>query len=117
MFHGGFSGGEMLGAAALARLSAVADGRSALASRGAPTDSTTPAKSRPKTELRLRNCPFDALSRRFEPVVCGAGVALVEGIVDGMEASGVRVGREPKGGRCCIYLVSNSRPMTTEARA
>ena len=54
--------------------------------------------------LRLRNCPFDPLSRRFEGVVCSAGVALVEGVVDGVEAPGLGVAGDPDPERCCVVI-------------
>lgn len=57
-------------------------------------------------EIRLRNCPFDPLSRRYRPVVCGAGVALARGVVDGVGAVGVEVTRDEQPDQCCVVLVS-----------
>jgi predicted ArsR family transcriptional regulator len=51
-------------------------------------------------EIRLRNCPFDPLSRLFTPLVCGAGQAVISGIVQGIGAD-VRVGRDEQPDRCC----------------
>jgi predicted ArsR family transcriptional regulator len=57
-------------------------------------------------EVRLRNCPFDPLSRRYAPVVCRAGVALVGGVVDGVGASHLRVTRDERPDLCCVVLTS-----------
>lgn len=56
-------------------------------------------------EIRLRNCPFDPLSRRFTGVVCNAGVALARGIVEGVGAAEVRVSRDERPDQCCVVLV------------
>jgi predicted ArsR family transcriptional regulator len=53
------------------------------------------------SELRLRNCPFDPLSRLFTPVVCGVGQAIMSGVVEGVAAEQASVGRDEQPGRCC----------------
>lgn len=60
-------------------------------------------------EVRLRNCPFDPLSRRYAPVVCGAGQALVGGVVEGVEANQLSVSRDERPDRCCVVLSSASK--------
>lgn len=55
-------------------------------------------------EVRLRNCPFDPLSRRFTPVVCGVGQALVGGLVEGVAADELSVSRDERPDRCCVVL-------------
>lgn len=55
--------------------------------------------------LRLRNCPFDPLSRLFAPVVCEVGQAVIRGVVQGVEAP-MRLGREERPDRCCGVLSS-----------
>jgi predicted ArsR family transcriptional regulator len=57
--------------------------------------------------LRLRNCPFDPLSRLFAPVVCEVGQAVIKGVVQGVEAP-MGVGREERPDRCCGVLTSIS---------
>jgi predicted ArsR family transcriptional regulator len=52
-------------------------------------------------EVRLRNCPFDPLSRLYTPVVCGVGQAIISGIVQGVGADQLRVGRDEQPDRCC----------------
>jgi predicted ArsR family transcriptional regulator len=58
-------------------------------------------------DIRLRNCPFDPLSRLYPAIVCGAAQALLRGVVDGVAASRLRVGREESGDRCCGVLGTN----------
>jgi predicted ArsR family transcriptional regulator len=65
--------------------------------------------------VRMRECPFEPLSRRFPEIVCGAGISLVEGIVAGVEADDVRVGREPQRETCCVYLMPRSTSPSPDA--
>lgn len=60
----------------------------------------------PGGELRARNCPFDPVSRRFTPVVCGVGQGLVGGIIDGVGADHLDVTREDHPDRCCVVVGS-----------
>jgi predicted ArsR family transcriptional regulator len=55
-------------------------------------------------DVRLRNCPFDPLSRRFTPVVCGVAQAVVTGVAEGVGAEQLRVGRDEQPDRCCVVL-------------
>ncbi|GAA2592207.1 transcriptional regulator [Actinomadura fulvescens] len=52
--------------------------------------------------IRMRNCPFHALSERFPPLVCGMNLALLEGLLEGAE--GVRVRMDAKPGLCCTVV-------------
>lgn len=58
----------------------------------------------PDGTLRLRNCPFDAIARSHPGLVCGLNLALVEGILDGLQATGHRARLEPQPGRCCVAV-------------
>lgn len=51
----------------------------------------------------LENCPFHALAVRHTPLVCGANLALVQGVV---EATGDErmPSLEPSAGRCCVAI-------------
>jgi predicted ArsR family transcriptional regulator len=60
--------------------------------------------SRGGPETRARNCPFDPLSRRFPTSVCQTALAVVAGVVDGVEAVGLQVDREPRPDGCCVVL-------------
>ena len=53
------------------------------------------------SEVRLRNCPFDPLSRVYTPVVCGVAQSVITGIAEGVGATGVHVGRQEQPDRCC----------------
>ena len=53
------------------------------------------------SEVRLRNCPFDPLSRLYTPLVCGVGQALITGVTQGVGATELRVGRQEQPDRCC----------------
>lgn len=55
-------------------------------------------------EVRVRNCPFDPLSRRFTTVVCGIAQAVVTGIAQGVGADELRVGRDEQPDECCVVL-------------
>lgn len=55
-------------------------------------------------ELRLRNCPFHALSRSAPGLVCRMNHAFVDGIVRGLGNDSVDVCLEPAPGRCCVIL-------------
>jgi predicted ArsR family transcriptional regulator len=50
--------------------------------------------------LRMRNCPFHVVAERFPPLVCGMNLALLEGLVEGVE--GVRVRMDARPGWCCV---------------
>jgi predicted ArsR family transcriptional regulator len=60
-------------------------------------------------EVRLRNCPFDPLSRRYTPVVCGVGQAVISGIVERVGADLLRVGRDEQPDRCCGLVTMPSQ--------
>ena len=54
--------------------------------------------------IRLRNCPFHQLTEQHREVVCGMNLALVEGLVEGLGAGGLRPGLDPRPGRCCVSI-------------
>jgi len=64
-------------------------------------------------DLRLRNCPFDPLTRVYTPVVCGVTRAMLNGVVDGVGARRLTVSREMHADRCC-GIVSRVRPAIQE---
>lgn len=55
-------------------------------------------------EIRLRNCPFHALVGEHRDLVCGMNLALIEGVVDGIQAERVKPVLDPKPGMCCVAL-------------
>ena len=54
--------------------------------------------------IRLRNCPFHQLTERHREVVCGMNLALVEGLVEGLGADGLRPVLDPQPGHCCVTI-------------
>ena len=60
-------------------------------------------------ELRLRNCPFHALSRHAPDVVCRMNHAFIDGMVRGLGNDRVEVSLEPTAGQCCVVLRDPSR--------
>ncbi|MEU5882884.1 helix-turn-helix domain-containing protein [Spirillospora sp. NPDC047279] len=54
------------------------------------------------TVLRMRNCPFHALSERYPPLVCGMNMALLEGLLEGSPGASVRM--DPRPGSCCTVV-------------
>ncbi len=66
-------------------------------------------------DVRVRNCPFDPLSRRFTPVVCGLAQEVVTGIAEGVGAYRLRVTRDEQPDRCCVVLRPAGESATGEA--
>ena len=58
------------------------------------------------TVLRLVNCPFHVLSGRHPALICGMNLALLEGLVEGVDGLRVRMDSQP--GLCCV-VVENSK--------
>jgi predicted ArsR family transcriptional regulator len=54
--------------------------------------------------VRLRNCPFHAVAQRRPEIVCEMNLALIEGLVDGLDTPGFSATLEPGAGRCCVAL-------------
>jgi predicted ArsR family transcriptional regulator len=51
--------------------------------------------------MRLRNCPFHTVARRYPEVVCEMNLALLGGVVTGRD---VEAALEPGPGRCCVAI-------------
>lgn len=57
--------------------------------------------------VRLRNCPFDALVDEHRPLVCGTNLALAEGILDGLpgdEGTDYKASIDSQPGYCCVVF-------------
>ena len=54
--------------------------------------------------IRLRNCPFHQLAEHHRDVVCGMNLGLIEGIVAGLGAEGLRPVLDPQPGHCCVTI-------------
>jgi predicted ArsR family transcriptional regulator len=55
-------------------------------------------------EIRLRNCPFDAVAKEHTNLVCGMNLALAQGLVAGLGADRIDVRLDPMPGTCCVAL-------------
>jgi len=53
--------------------------------------------------MRLRNCPFHAVAQSHPEVVCDMNLALLGGLVAGLEGNAQAV-LEPGPGRCCVAI-------------
>lgn len=58
----------------------------------------------PRGTARLRNCPFDALARTHQQLVCGMNLAFMQGVIAGLDATGLAATLDPQPGLCCIAL-------------
>ena len=54
--------------------------------------------------VRLGNCPFHQLAARHRDLVCGMNLALIEGLVAGLGASGLHPVLDPRPGCCCVAI-------------
>jgi predicted ArsR family transcriptional regulator len=54
------------------------------------------------TAVRMRNCPFHAVSERFPPLVCGMNLALLEGLIG--SGGGLRARMDARPGQCCVVV-------------
>jgi predicted ArsR family transcriptional regulator len=52
--------------------------------------------------IRLRNCPFDALTEDHQPLVCGTNLALADGIAGGAGVTELEPVLDPQPGFCCV---------------
>jgi predicted ArsR family transcriptional regulator len=58
---------------------------------------------------RLRNCPFHAVAQRQPELICDMNLALLHGLTDGLDGSGLNARLEPAPGRCCVALHRTGR--------
>lgn len=55
-------------------------------------------------ELCLTNCPFDRLATDHTALVCGLNLALVDGVLGGLDATTLRARLAPQQGFCCVKV-------------
>src|SRR5215211_5331209 len=59
--------------------------------------------------IRLRNCPFDRIAAHHRQLVCGANLAMLQGLADHLDGDPpVRAVLDPQPGRCCVVLTRAS---------
>ena len=64
---------------------------------------------RTEAEVRLRNCPFDAVAKEHITLVCGMNLALAQGLVAGLGADGIGVRLDPMPGACCVAFTPSGK--------
>jgi predicted ArsR family transcriptional regulator len=52
--------------------------------------------------IRLRNCPFHQLSRRYTQLVCGMNLDILQAMVDELGLDRLEARLEPQPGMCCV---------------
>jgi predicted ArsR family transcriptional regulator len=57
-------------------------------------------------DLCLANCPFNRLAADHTELVCGMNLALVEGVLDELEADTLHARLAPEPGLCCVKVGS-----------
>ncbi len=97
--------GRTLGAVAGGRTDANGGADRLLANTLAVLDECGYDPARVNGEVRLRNCPFDALANECRPLVCGMNLALMRGVLAAAGTRGTRAElRPPEAGACCVVL-------------
>lgn len=96
--------GERIGAEARARAGSRPGNKRLLAGMVAALAAQGYEPEPAAGELRLRNCPFHALVSEHEELVCGMNLALIEGVVEGLELPAARPVLAPAPGMCCVRL-------------
>ena len=54
--------------------------------------------------IELLNCPFHSLARKYPRTVCRMNLALIEGVVEGLDARWLEPSLERADGRCCVVV-------------
>ncbi len=97
--------GRTLGAVARGRTGVNGGADRLLANTLAVLDECGYDPARVNGEVRLRNCPFDALANECRPLVCGMNLALMRGVLAAAGTRGTRAElRPPEAGSCCVVL-------------
>lgn len=52
--------------------------------------------------VRLRNCPFDALTQGCRELVCGMNLAIIGGVLRGAGLEDIEARLDPRPGLCCV---------------
>jgi predicted ArsR family transcriptional regulator len=57
-------------------------------------------------DVCLANCPFDRLAAAHTDLVCGMNLALVEGMLQGLDLESARARLDPEPGLCCVKIAT-----------
>jgi predicted ArsR family transcriptional regulator len=63
----------------------------------------------PRTTMRLRNCPFQALAAREPGLMCEMTRSFVAGVVEGIGSRAVEASPESEPGDCCVVVSAIAR--------
>ncbi len=63
----------------------------------------------PGERVVLRNCPFDSRRTDCRELICGMNLALIQGLLAGLDLSSVHAELRPREGLCCVAL--SGRPI------
>jgi len=55
-------------------------------------------------DIRLRNCPYDALVDEHRPLVCGMNLALIDGVIHGAGGTGLAARLDTRPELCCVAI-------------
>ena len=59
-------------------------------------------------QVVLGNCPFASLQADSRELICGMNLALIQGLLSGLELQGVYARLAPRPGMCCVALRGSS---------
>jgi len=96
--------GERIGEDAATQAGAPPDHGGSLATLDDALAATGFEPERTARDVRFRNCPFHALTEEHRELVCGMNLALIEGVVDGMDVAGAKPVLDPVPGMCCVCV-------------
>ena len=65
-------------------------------------------------EIRLGNCPFDALVDEHRNLVCGMNVSLAGGLLEGLGEDRLTARLDPQPGLCCVAIGPETAPLAPE---
>ncbi|HET6651053.1 MAG TPA: helix-turn-helix domain-containing protein [Nocardioides sp.] len=57
-------------------------------------------------DVCLANCPFDRLAAEHTDLVCGMNLALLEGVLEGLDVEPSRARLDPEPGLCCVKIAT-----------
>lgn len=57
-------------------------------------------------DVKLRNCPFDALAQTHRKLICAMNLAIIQGLIEEAGEPGVTALLAPEDGHCCVLVVA-----------
>ena len=59
-------------------------------------------------EICLANCPFDRLATEHTELVCSMNLALIDGVIAGLDVPALSARLAPQPGFCCVKVTEPS---------